>query len=112
QLAQQSPATSGLLAQPQKAAVSYDDTENLSAIEKAVRVLAGIGQSAVAAVPSMAQGFYGVVQAGAEGLATVTNPLAGTILPENPFARVAAGVAQWRQEQEALAKGLRPKGFG
>lgn len=111
-LATTAPATAGLLAQPQKAGVSYDDTENLSAIERAVRFLAGSGSAVLSAIPSITSGFYGAVQAGAEGLATVTEPLAGTVLPENPFARVAAGVADWRRQQDALAKSMVPRGEG
>lgn len=111
-LANESPVTAGLLAQPQKAGVSYDDTENLSAIERAVKFLAGSGSAIASAVPAITSGFYGAVQAGAEGAAALAEPMAGTILPENPFARVARGVADWRREQDAIAKGMVPKGEG
>lgn len=111
-LAAEAPATSGLLQQPRTAGISYDDTENLSAIERAVRFVTGSGSAIASAVPSITSGFYGVAQAAAEGAAMLAQPLAGTILPENPFARVAEGVANWRREQDALAKSMVPKGEG
>lgn len=119
------PTVAQFMTTPRNADAAHDDIENLSAVGQGVRVLAGIGRSVAALVPSTAQGFYGVVQAGAEGLAALTQPgtgrpslsegpltLAARMLPENPFSRVAEGVAQWRREQEALAKGIRPQGYG
>ena len=38
------------------------------------------------------------------------DPLADTILPENPLRRVAAGLAEYRQQGQASAKARMPKG--
>ena len=126
-LSNDAPVTAGLLAQPQKAGVSYDDTENLSAIERAVKFLAG-GAGALGAGlgPSFTSGLYGGVQSFFDTLAQGAEEsrkrpfsisegpvgLAAQLLPENPFARVAAGVAGWRREQDALAKRMVPQASG
>jgi len=126
-LAFQSPATSGLLATPQTAAISRDDTENLSGIERTLRYLSGGAKSVVAGVgPSFTSGLYGGVQSFFDTLAQGADQarqrpisfsegpvgLAAQLLPENPFARVAAGVAQWRREQDVMSKSLIPQASG
>jgi GNAT superfamily N-acetyltransferase len=123
-LEREAPAVAGLLARPEKAGVSYDDTDNLSAIERAVRFLGGSLSAIGSAVPAVTSGFYGAVQAAAEGAAALTQPaqraslaegpvaLAARLLPENPFERLAQGVARWRQQQDAIAKDMVPRGGG
>ncbi|SPA25866.1 hypothetical protein CBM2623_A170020 [Cupriavidus taiwanensis] len=111
-LARDYPTTAGMIGNPQKAAVSYDDTPNLSAIEKGVRMLTNSGRALVSAIPQFNASAWGVAQAGADALATLASPLAGTILPENPFERVARGIADLRQRQEAATKATMPRAEG
>lgn len=111
-LAKDYPTTAGMIGDPQKAAVSYDDTPNLSAIEKGVRFLTNSGRALVSAIPQFNASAWGVAQAGADALATLTGPLAGTILPENPFERVSRGIAELRQRQDQTTKDVMPKGTG
>ncbi|WP_420997592.1 hypothetical protein ACKI2N_012325 [Cupriavidus sp. 30B13] len=111
-LARDYPATAGMVSDPQKAAISYDDTPNLSAIEKGVRFLANSARALGAAVPGANEAFWGVAQAGADTLAMLASPLAGTVLPENPFERVAAGVAGLRQRQAAVRQSMMPRAEG
>ncbi|WP_137924657.1 hypothetical protein [Cupriavidus sp. 2SB] len=111
-LAKDYPTTAGMIYDTQKAAVSYDDTPNLSAIEKGVRFLTNSGRALVSAIPQFNASAWGVAQAGADALATITSPLAGTILPENPFERVSRGIAELRQRQDQTTKEMMPKGTG
>jgi Large polyvalent protein associated domain 22 len=111
-LARDYPTTAGMIYDTQKAAVSYDDTPNLSAIEKGVRFLTNSGRALVSAVPNFNASAWGVAQAGADALATLTSPLAGTLLPENPFERVSRGIAELRQKQDQTTKDVMPKGTG
>jgi hypothetical protein len=111
-LAKDYPTTAGMIGDPQKAAVSYDDTPNLSAIEKGVRFLTNSGRALVSAIPQFNASAWGVAQAGADALTTIASPLAGTILPENPFERVSRSIAEMRQRQDQTTKEVMPKGTG
>lgn len=111
-LAKDYPTTAGMIYDTQKAAVSYDDTPNLSAIEKGVRFLTNSGRALMSAIPQFNASAWGVAQAGADALAAITSPLAGTILPENPFERVSRGIAEMRQRQDQTTKEVMPKGTG
>lgn len=57
-------------------------------------------------------GLAGAFESFFDTIAPVMDPLAGTILPENPLRRVAGGLAEYRQRGEASAEARMPKGEG
>lgn len=116
-LARTAPVTSGLIDDPLKAAVSRDDTHNLSTVERALSAIGaaaryitsaddkgGLVRDMYAGALGASRGAAGVFQAAAEAVAPVLDPLAGTLLPENPLRRVAAGFAQAGAEADKRAK--------
>ncbi len=77
------------------ARLAHDDAGNLGAIEKAVRSAWQFTRSTAAGVQALpADLLYGGARAGFDFVAPALDPLAGSILPENPLRRVAAGFAQ------------------
>lgn len=73
----------------------------------------GIGSTTDAAVSGLQYsdvGIAGAFQSLFDTIAPVMDPLAGTILPENPLRRVATGLAEYRQQGQASAKARMPKG--
>ena len=73
----------------------------------------GIGSTTDAAVSGLQYsdvGIAGAFQSLFDTIAPVMDPLAGTVLPENPLRRVAAGLADYRQKGQASAKARMPKG--
>ncbi len=104
-LAKTSPATAGLLADVEKAKIAHDNVDNMSRIEDTLRPITRSVRSAVAgATFDLSSGFYGLLETGFKLVAPLADPLAGTILPENPLRRVAAGFEGWRKGQAAMAK--------
>lgn len=81
----------------------HDDLDNASLLEQAVTAIGTGAREIVSGVPSMSAGFYGVVENAVKLVAPLGDPLAGTILPENPLRRVAAGIGEWRKSQQKLA---------
>lgn len=106
------PRTAAFLVGNENAAIAHDDTDNLSGVERTLKFLGNSGRALAASLPSASAGVGGVLQAAAEGVAPILDPLAGTILPENPLRRVAAGFAGMRRQAEADAKALQPKSSG
>jgi hypothetical protein len=105
-LVKDSPATSAFLTDPNRAAVAHDDVKTMSVFEKSLRAL---GSS----VPQLNQGLWGVAQAATEAfIQPLTKPLAGTLLPEDIGARIAAKFAQFREEQKGVADNLLPQTDG
>ncbi|MGU3629834.1 hypothetical protein [Comamonas sp. C24C] len=111
-MATEFPRTAAFLAGTENAAIAHDDTENLTAVERTLKFLGNSGRALAASLPSTSGGFAGVLQAQVESVAPLLDPLAGTLLPENPLRRVAAGLAGMRQRAEADAKALLPKTNG
>lgn len=111
-MATEFPRTAAFLAGTENAAIAHDDTENLTAVERTLKFLGNSGRALAASLPSASAGVGGVLQAATEAVAPVFDPLAGTLLPENPLRRVAAGFAGMRQRAEADAKALMPKTSG
>ena len=119
-IARMSPITAGFLLDPVNAAIAHDDTSALTKIEArllgAARYVTsaddkgGLLRSAGAGVLRLNRGAAGVFQAGAELFAPVLDPLAGTVLPENPLRRVAAGFASLGATSERNAQALNPPG--
>lgn len=104
-LAKTSPATASLLADIDKAKVAHDDVDNMSRIEGVLHPITRSVRSALAgATFDLSSGFYGLLETGVKLVAPIGDPLAGTILPENPLRRVAAGLEGWRKGQAAMAE--------
>ena len=73
----------------------------------------GVGNVTDAAVSGLQYsdvGIAGAFQSLFDTIAPVMDPLAGTILPENPLRRVAAGLADYRQKGTNAADNRMPKG--
>lgn len=111
-LLQQNPAVAQFLASPQFAAMAHDDVKNMGAVESTLRVFGNLGTAAKSGVASVNAGLMGALQAPVDLLAPLGDPLAGTILPENPLRRVASGLSKLRQSYEADAKYWTPKAGG
>lgn len=98
------PNAAKFMADPQNAAIAHDDTQNLGAVDLALSKIGSAARNAVAGLSfDISSGFYGLLETGTKLIAPVLDPLAGTILPENPLRRVAAGIEGWRKDQAATA---------
>lgn len=111
-LARDYPTTAGYLAGVENARIAHDDVSNMGLIEKGVRGLSNVGKAAASAFPQAGGALWRVGQAAAENLAPILDPFAGTVLPENPLRRVAAGMAAQGRAGEAAAKDLMPQATG
>ncbi|OZI23754.1 hypothetical protein CAL26_10005 [Bordetella genomosp. 9] len=111
-LARDFPTTAAYLADRENAKISHDDTDNLTLVERTTKAI-GNGASALAsAVPAAAGSIWRLAQAGAENVAPLVDPLVGTILPENPLRRFAAGAAGAAKSEEKAAGDLMPQSTG
>lgn len=108
-LARELPATSSFLSDPNNAAIAHDDVDNLGAIERTLRNLPSAGLSGLLSASS---GVVGALQAPVELVAPLLDPLAGTILPENPLRRVAGGLSRYRESIGNTAEGWMPQAEG
>jgi len=129
------PATRRFLTAPQNAAMANDDVGGLTAVEQAIRdfmgggvmkrgapgktgndkalqFLSNTGSAAVSGLQDASAGVVGLAQASFDMLAPALDPLTGTVLPENPLRRAAAGLSSYRQGIEAQAKANTPKTEG
>lgn len=98
-----SPVLARQLSDPDFARLAHDDAEPLGGIEAALQPITRSLRSAAAGLTfDVSSGFYGVLETGAKLVAPLADPLAGTILPENPLRRVAAGLEAWRKSQQAM----------
>lgn len=111
-LARDFPSTAGYLAGVENARIAHDDVDNMGVIEKGVRGLSNVGKAAASAFPQAGGALWRVGQGAAENLAPLLDPLAGTLLPENPLRRLAAGMAGMGRAGEASAKELMPRASG
>lgn len=115
-----SPKLAKQLEDPEFAAVSRDDLENLKGweyfvegtkqgLQKDKQFLKRAGAALYAGVvPRANEAFYGIAQAAAETLSTaITGPLTGTLLPEDIGAKMAGKFAEVRQQNAAYAESLR-----
>lgn len=92
--------------------LAHDDSTALSSIESLFGALKNSGKAIASGVPKFNEGAWGVGQAAFETIAPIMDPLAGTILPENPLRRVAAGMSQMRGVAKAQGDALMPKADG
>ncbi|CAB3858059.1 hypothetical protein LMG26854_03319 [Achromobacter aegrifaciens] len=111
-LARDFPSTAAYLAGVENARIAHDDVDNMGVIEKGLRGLANVGKAAASAIPQAGGALWRVGQGAAENLAPLLDPLAGTLLPENPLRRLAAGMADQGRAGEISAKGLMPQAAG
>jgi len=102
QLTANSPLLREQLSNPAFAAKAYDDADKLSAIEKAFT----IARQVAAAPTDLFSGIYGLGELGALNLAPALDWASGTIFPENPLRRVAAGLHGLRKGQEGLSDAI------
>ena len=112
QIADQYPNTARFLAKQENANIAHDDVSNMSNTEKVLGALKDLKGDAIAGAYSASRGAAGVFRAGFELAAPLLDPLTGTILPENPLRRVAAGFEALGQSADAGAKANRPKSEG
>lgn len=84
------------------AKLAHDDTQNLSGVERTLRVVKNLGRSVQAALPQFNEGVYGATQALTELGAALVDPLVGTVLPENPFGRMAEASNCQRQKEKLI----------
>ena len=108
------PKTADWLANPDNAKLAKDDVENLSAWERAARsVMAPVrsfGAGAVQAVPNL---INSTLELGFKALSeNVGQPLAGRILPEDPFARAGETFGDLRRRGENNARLMRGESGG
>lgn len=111
-LARDYPTTAGYLAGVENARIAHDDVGNMGLLEKGLRGLSNVGKAAASALPQAGGALWRVGQGVAENFAPLLDPLAGTLLPENPLRRVAAGMAAQGRAGEAAAKDLMPQASG
>lgn len=101
----QSPTFARWLSEQGNAALAHDDSPSLTAIEKAIRSTWQFSRSVAAGAQGMpADLVYGGGRALFETVAPVLDPLAGTILPENPLRRVAEGFAGLQRTAQATSR--------
>jgi hypothetical protein len=107
------PTLSKWLAAPGNAELGKDDTDNMGAMESALRWVKDRGRALASSVPAANAGLWGVARAGADVASEyVGKPLAGTILPEDPFARMAEAAKRGQQGADAYTKQWMPKSEG
>src|SRR5690606_15254706 len=111
-LARDYPATASYLSGLENARIAHDDIDSMGLVEKSARFLANSGKALASAVPQFNAAIWRQGQAAAEFLAPLAQPLAGRILPENPFARAAQGFRGMAQQQEGLVRELMPRAEG
>ena len=101
----QHPVTRKLFADPAKAAVAHDDTESLTAIEQLFKFQRNNRRALAAGYFGFGEGAAGVLQAGAEHLQGVLEPIKQLgVLPVNPAEPVADLFNSIRKNQTAWRK--------
>lgn len=94
------------------ARIAHDDSSVLSSIETLFGALKNSGKALASSIPKFNEGMWGLGQSAFEAISPVGDVLAGTILPENPFARVAAGMAEQRRVSKEMGDRWMPKSEG
>lgn len=67
------------------------------------------GASLWAGLKGADSGMAGAARAFFDTIAPIMDPLAGTVLPENPLRRVAEGIREYQEQGNAAVKALRPE---
>lgn len=114
-LMQASPFLARQMTDPVFASIAHDDVQNISDIERAIRVIGTTGRSLGRFVGDIPAAAYGVAEGVTGAFAPLLDPLAGTILPENPLRRISAGFGDFRKKSTAagdIIQGAIPKDAG
>jgi hypothetical protein len=114
-----SPKLTQNMVNPNFANIAHDDTQNLGDTERTFNtyqptdgaITRGV-KAMISGLQSASAGVVGAVRAPVDIAATFAQPLAGTILPENPFARVSEGLRKYQESISGQAKAMMPKGEG
>jgi hypothetical protein len=99
--------------------IAHDDTQNLGDTERTFNtyeptdgpITRGV-KAMISGLSTASAGVVGAVRAPVDVAAAFAQPLAGTILPENPFARVSEGLRKYQETISGQAKAMMPKGEG
>lgn len=123
-LARDFPTTASMVGHPEKAAISYDDTDNMSAIEKGVRFLSNSGKAIASALPQFNASAWAIGQAALDTYALGAQKIAQQVsqsqfLPaparllgtagDQAVAPLTNEAIRMRQIQEGYAKDLTPQ---
>jgi hypothetical protein len=110
-LAKELPATAAVFKDPNNAAIVYDDLENLTGIEKALKFGKNTGSAALSGVFGATEGVAGLMEGGADALARVTGPVADAMgVPDVLGRPLAQDIRDIRQNQRDWRQYLTPKG--
>jgi hypothetical protein len=109
---QESPVLAQWITDQNNSGIAHDNIENMSAIESVVRTGKKIGSAGMSGLFSASAGVIGLAQAPFELAAPLFDPLAGTILPENPMRRVASGLAEYRDRTSQQSANAMPQTNG
>lgn len=107
-----SPVLARQMADPEFAALAYDDAEPLGAVERAAQIAKNIGRSGYASLFTASEGVTGVAQAAFEMPAPLLDPLVGRVFPENPLSRVSDALSGFRRQQRSHAERWMPEADG
>jgi hypothetical protein len=107
-----SPTVATWLTEQNNAKIAHDDVDNLGAIDIALKFVKNTGSAAKSGLLGASAGVVGVVRAPVDLFSPLLDPLAGTVLPENPLRRVGAGLAQYQGNIQAQADAAMPKAEG
>ncbi|CAB4131890.1 hypothetical protein UFOVP137_18 [uncultured Caudovirales phage] len=97
------------------ARIAHDDSGVLSTLENGMSVLGRSIRSMGRFIGDIPAAIYGVGETVTKTVAPLADPLAGTILPENPLRRLAAGLEDFRKKSQAGAQAIQgelPKDAG
>ncbi len=122
----ENPQTAGLLADPERAKIAHDDVPALSGWESAARGLLGdfglsapapetvdrvatsltrpLRSAAAAVWGDLPSATWGLAETAAKNLSPALDPLVGSLLPENPIARMGAAFEDYRKRTAAVAE--------
>lgn len=104
-----SPILARQMADPEFAKLAQRDVQNLGALEKVFEESRNLGRVIGSSAYGMSAGAVGAARAPVELLAPLLDPLAGTLLPENPLRRVEQGLANYQGSIQAQADRLMPQ---
>ncbi|MBF8177803.1 ADP-ribosyltransferase-containing protein [Herminiimonas contaminans] len=106
-LAEKYPSTSALLSDPNTAALAKDDVKTISALEDTMNFGANSLRSFASGLPTFNEGFYGVLQAGADITASAISPLVGESPDTNMFAYLSGLASGQRKVSKAVGDAWR-----
>lgn len=112
-LAREQPATAAVFKNPDNAALMFDDIDNLTGLESALKFGKNIGSATASILPSFGEGIAGGLEFGADALASITGPIADFLgTPDVLGKPLARDMRALRQNQGALRQYFTPKADG